>query len=368
MIKTYDSGSLPFTEKFSESKFLEGASLLSSNPLHESAQYFENIVIETFIDKMKAGIDIPNYPQFRDAAQMFIEPIEGIEKIKGGYMQTDILSMKKENLAIPEVLAIKRNTKKISEKVGTQFKVRLCVVGPHILSSFFMYKNNEIFSQLADITAKIVENNIFADKHASVGIVSIEEPLIGILDDPLISYGSEGREKLLKSWETILNQAKTKGAQTSIHLHKTAEELFWQAKPLDIIEAPADDPIYQMNKTKQLLDSTDKTLMASICTVDYDKLIKQKILKAQTKIDNLKLGEQTGEAWKNIKSGKIKPDTFLENIDLMKNRLLKIMERFDKEKVPYAGPECGLKGFPTYDCALKCLKRVSEATKSIRNA
>ena len=49
----------------------------------------------------------------------------------------------------------------------------------------------------------------------------------------------------------------------------------------------------------------------------------------------------------------------------MKNRLKKIIETFGTEKVPYAGPECGLKGFPTYNCAIEYLKRVSEAAKSV---
>jgi 5-methyltetrahydropteroyltriglutamate--homocysteine methyltransferase len=366
MIRTYDSGSLPFTEGFNEKKFLEGASLFSSNPFHDSAQYFEKIIAEVFIDKVKAGIDIPNYPQFRDVNQMFLDLIDGAEKVKGGHIQTDILSIKKEKTITPEVSAIKRNSQEISETIGSPFKIRICVVGPHTLSSFFIYRHNEIFSQLADIIAQMVENNIFTEKHASVNMVSVEEPLIGILDDPLISYCSEGREKLLKAWESVLSKAKAKGAQTTLHLHKTSDELFWQIKSLDIIEAPVDDAIYKMKKTKQLLDSTDKSLMASICINDFDKLIKQKIQEIQERTNAFTIGEQTAEAWKNIKSGKLQPETFLESVDLMKNRLFKIVERFGAEKVPYAGPECGLKGFPTYSCAIKCLKRISEAAKSIQ--
>jgi len=365
MIKTYDSGSLPFPERFSEKKFLEGTTLYYLNPLHESAQYFEKIVTEVFIDKAEAGINIPNFPQFRDINQMFLEPLEGAEKVKGGYMQTNILSIGKEETVIPEVLAIKKNSQKISETIGKPFNLRICVIGPHLLSSFFIYRNNETIVQLSNIISQIVDNNIFTEKHATVSLVSLEEPLIGILDDPLISYGSEGREKLLKAWETILSKAKARGIQTSLHLHKTSDEIFWQIKPLDIIEAPVDDPIYQMKRTKQLLDSTDKNLTASLCTNDFDKLIKQKIQESQKQLNALTIGDQVAEAWKNIKSGKIKPETFLETVDLMRNRLISIIERFGVERVLYAGPECGLKGFPTYNCAIECLRRVSEASKSV---
>ena len=50
----------------------------------------------------------------------------------------------------------------------------------------------------------------------------------------------------------------------------------------------------------------------------------------------------------------------------MERRLRFIVERFGIENVPYAGPKCGLKGFPNYDSALEVLGRVSEAaSKSI---
>ena len=121
-----------------------------------------------------------------------------------------------------------------------------------------------------------------------------------------------------------------------------------------------------MKKTKQLLDSTDKNLTASICTNDFDKLIKQKIQESQKQVNALTIGDQVAEAWKDIKSGKTKPETFLDSVRQMKNRLTKIIENFGAERVPYAGPECGLKGFPTYNCAIECLKRVSEASKSVQ--
>lgn len=364
MIKTYDSGSLPFPEGFEEKKFLEGASLFHSNPFNDLAQYFEKMITEVLVDKATSGIDIPNYPLLRDMSQMFLEPIDGAEKVKEGYIQTRPLSPKKEKIVIPEVLVIKRNAQKISEKIGDPLKIRMNAFGPHTLSSFFNYKSNKIFGDLANIISQIVENNFFSERHVSVGIVSLEEPLFGLLDDPLISYGSEGRENLLKAWESVFSKAKAKGVQTSLHLHKTADELFWQTKSLDVIEAPVDDPIYHMKKTKQLLDTTDKFLMASICTNDFDKLIKQKI-QEKAQVSAVTIGEQTAEVWKNIKSGKTKPETFLESVNQMKNRLTKIIENFDAERVPYAGPECGLKGFPTYNCAIEYLRRVSEAAKSV---
>ena len=70
MIETYDVGSMPFFGDFK--KFSDGSSKFASYPLgiygnesESSAAYFERKVVNAFIEKLRAGIDIPNYPQFR---------------------------------------------------------------------------------------------------------------------------------------------------------------------------------------------------------------------------------------------------------------------------------------------------------------
>jgi methionine synthase II (cobalamin-independent) len=50
----------------------------------------------------------------------------------------------------------------------------------------------------------------------------------------------------------------------------------------------------------------------------------------------------------------------------MKKRLTKILELFGENRVPYAGPECGLRSFPTYESALECLRRVVESVKATK--
>jgi methionine synthase II (cobalamin-independent) len=54
----------------------------------------------------------------------------------------------------------------------------------------------------------------------------------------------------------------------------------------------------------------------------------------------------------------------LEDVDAMEARLVKLFDRFGAERIPYYGPECGLKGFPTYESAMECLRRVSSIIES----
>ncbi len=366
MIESYDVGSLPLVGD--AEKFLEGATRFGSYPADDSVRYFERRVIDGFLDKIWAGIDVPNYTQFRDMNEMFLEMIKGVERMKGGFMETGILSIKEGKDAIPEVLALKKGSQEIWERTGKPFKMKICVTGPYTLSSLFPYKDKEIFNRLGNVISRIIESSIFEEKHGSVSLVAVDEPVFGLFDDPLMDQGSEGRENLLRAWESIFRKATSKGVQTCMHLHSTMDELFWEVKALYIIESHIDNPLYYAERTKKLLESTDKFLKASIGVSDFNSLIKDNLLsRLPKKVSEIVVNERIAEAWKRINSGKLNPNFFLENIELMEERLTKILNRFGVERVPYAGPECGLQGFPTYECALEYLKLVSSAVRGFNN-
>ncbi len=178
--------------------------------------------------------------------------------------------------------------------------------------------------------------------------------------------GSEARENLHKAWELILEKASSKNAQTCLHIHNTRDELFWEIKSLDIIETHMNDPIYEAKRTKQLLESTDKFLNASITATDFDQLIRNYLIAtSRQKMSETAINEKIGEKWKNIKKEKVNPVVFLESTDSMQKRLIKLIENFGANRISYSVPECGLKSFPTYDCALECLRRVANATKTV---
>jgi methionine synthase II (cobalamin-independent) len=127
-----------------------------------------------------------------------------------------------------------------------------------------------------------------------------------------------------------------------------------------VIESHVDDPIYEMKKTLRQLESTDKFLKASICIVNFDELIKSRIIASLEKeTSESVLNQRIAEVWTSIKSGTVNPTAFVEDTELMKKRLTQIVDRFGVERIPYAGPECGLRGFPSYGSAMECLRRVS---------
>jgi 5-methyltetrahydropteroyltriglutamate--homocysteine methyltransferase len=363
MVQSCDVGSLPFDGDLP--KLLEGATNYSSYPKDPKSRYFEEKIVQSFTHKIEAGLSVPSYPQFRDMNNMFLSMIDGVEKAKGGYMETKPISLKNGKAVLPEVEAIKKHASALYKRLDRPFKLRICITGPYTLASQFLYKDKKIYGRLGQILAQIVESNIFSNKHGSVSLVALDEPVFGLVDDPSMDRGSEARENLRKAWESVLGKAGSKNVQTCLHIHSTRDELFWEVKSIDIIETPVDDPIYEAKRTKKLLESTDKFLNASITISDFDQLIRTHLIADSVQqMSEATLNEKIGEAWKNINEGKVNPLVFLESTDLMRARLAKVIENFGVNRVLYSVPECGLRGFPTYECAIECLRRVAKATET----
>jgi 5-methyltetrahydropteroyltriglutamate--homocysteine methyltransferase len=348
-------------------KFLDGSSLYGWDNTDESTEFFEKTVVDSFIEKLQVGIDVPNYPQFRDMNQMFVYMMEGIEKIDAGYIETKNASLRSDNNKIAEVLVIERNAQLIQEKTGKPFELRVCITGPYTLSSLFPYRDEKTFLRLGKVIAQILDCNLFNNKNGRTSVVSVDEPTFGLVDDPLIDFGSQGRDNLQKAWETIFHKIKTKNAQGMIHLHSTANAMFWDIPSLDIIDSHVDDPLHKMEKTGKLLESKDKFLKASMTVNDFDELIRQKIVaEAKEKMSDSDINEKIADTWTEIKKRRVDPDIFLETSDEMKKRVTDVIERFGENRILYAGPECGLKGYPTYKNAIECLRRIATAVNNLK--
>ncbi|RLG41387.1 MAG: hypothetical protein DRO05_04090 [Thermoproteota archaeon] len=361
MIESYDVGSLPFSGDFE--KFLEGA---KSKPGSESWLYFEQEVIKGLLMKIKAGIDVPNFPQFRDMMEMFLESMNGIQKSKRGYVVVEPIRVKGDKLVIPEVEAIKRRASELYEEINEPIRLKICITGPYTLSSIFSPEVDRtwLIEQLGHVLAKIAGENVFRSEKIGVEIVSMDEPVLGLVDDPLLDYGSRTREVLLNAWEEIFSACKSKGAKTCIHLHSTSNKIFWDLTSLDIVESHVDDPIYSSPMVRSLLDEKDMFLKASIACTDFDALIKRHLMRSKKEA----IEEEIGEIWKCIRKSKIDPIRFLEDVDLLFKRLMKAIDLFGCDRVKFAGPECGLRSFPSYKCAIECLKRTAEAVSRVNES
>lgn len=363
MVRSYDVGSLPFFGSLDA--FVKGADGFEAGVHDDLTFSFEKNVVKVFSDKLAAGVDIPNFPQFRDMNEMFLGMISGVERLKEGFVETGNLTLKLGKGILPEALAIKKNGNEFSERFGKPFALKICVTGPYTLASFFPYRTSETLSRLGEVVSRIVEANIFSEKHGCIAFVSVDEPVFGLVDDPLIDHGSVGRENLLRAWRTICGAAKARKAMTCLHLHNTSDELFWSVEPLDVIESHVDDPLYRLDETKRHLERENKVLKASVCVTDFDKLIHENLRAASLGLSGLALDDAVAEVWRKLRKNVVAPEAFLDSSSVMKKRAEQIIAKFGSERVTYVGPECGLRGFPTYETAVECLRRVASIAKSL---
>lgn len=354
-----DIGSLP--AKVSLETIWSGAGQ-SKSLLHllgvgnEDYEVFKDALVSAFIDKLKMGVDVPNYPQFRDMNEMYFVLMSGIEK-QGGALISHGEVKPKPGAAIPETEVLKRESSLIRDEAGVdKVRVKACVTGPYTLASFFQYRSPGLYEELGHSIAAILRESIFKTNSAELCHVSIDEPVLGFMNDPLLDYGSEGRESLRKAWEEIAYAGASHGLDVSMHLHNTSENLFWEVEHLGVVASHVGDPLYTQESTKKELKERDKHLWAAIAITQYDTLI-ENYYKAQGFTGNIP--EKIGEVWTGLKKGEIDPYLFLEDIDLMRQRLEKLIDYFGLERITYASPECGVNSFPVYAVAMEYLRRAS---------
>jgi 5-methyltetrahydropteroyltriglutamate--homocysteine methyltransferase len=365
MVTTYDVGSMPL--RSGEDIIRRGARasqtllpLLISGAGSEDLHTFEEELIGAFVDKLRAGIDTPNYPQFRDMNEMFFDLMRGVEKGAGGHVAVRPPTAM-SGASIPEVDIIKRNASRISDLLeGEPFNLKVCVTGPYTLASFFRIRDAKLIRDLGRAVAEIASRSLFEARKARVAMLFVDEPVLGFLNDPLLDFGSEGRMALLDAWEGICRVASARGTETGIHLHDTSDRLFWDVEHLNVVESHVDDPLYTSDAVKARLDETDKRLKASVCTTIFDDLIAERLRAEHGEGDTQ---QRLGETWSAIRRGLVDPFTFLEDQELIQSRLRRVFARFGTDRVPYAGTECGLSSFPTYECAIECLRRVTVAVE-----
>ena len=358
-----DVGSLP--PQIDPAVLRRGAQdVLSPGRASSSAAFeFRRAILSALRDKLAAGIDVPTYPQFRDMNEMFLSVLSGLQRLEGRFVEISRLGV--HDSRIPEVLVAREGAPGLADELGLdKVRLRVCLTGPHTLSFQFAFRSPGLLTRLGRVLARIAEANLVSGKRFEVAILALDEPTFGVVDDQLVEPGSEGREALLKAWEEVFSIARSRGVLTCLHLHSTTDGLFWHVRALDMVESHVGDTLYESAQTARLLEEHDKLLRASICKTDFDALVRARVEAELPGASEPAISERLGDIWRSITTGQLDPASLLEPVDLMARRLEAVIERFGPERVPFAGPECGLRGFPTYWCAIECLRRVAEACRA----
>lgn len=290
--------------------------------------------------------------------QMFLNLLTRYSESREGHIAHGIRA--RPGASIPEMEVIKRNLSNIADRADVDHvRVKLCITGPYTLSLLFKNRDGDLIEELGAALSAIAEASIFKRRKGEAVLLAVDEPAFSLIDDPLLDRGSEGRENLIRAWRKLLWKASSRGLETIIHLHATTDPLYLHVEQLDIVESHVDDPIYRDERAVGEILGVGKRVKASISRVDLDALIAERL---GVGLDSPEATYKIGAAWSEVKRGSMRVELFLEDVELIRRRLKKIISRLGEENVPYAGPECGLRGFPSYESALENLRRVSRAT------
>ncbi len=287
----------------------------------ESKEY-EEMVQRAFLMKAKY-LDCPNYPQFRDMIEMFMEPIKTY--------QEDAYLIERSKAVIPELEYV--------QKMDVD-SVRVCITGPFELyyREFGGVIYDDILLNLAESVRRFAEN---ACKFENVRCVSIDEPSLGLAPDL-----HPEDELLEKAFEYNFK------ADVQIHLH---EPLFYEK----ILETGIDVIGIECAKKPENMDFVDAEVVESA-----DKKIRIGV--ARSDIDGIIAEFNTANnvnAWENDELISLAIDE-IEAVDKIAERIERAKEKFG-DLIAYVGPDCGLFSFPTQELALQLLRNLGRAVESV---
>ena len=289
-------------------------------------QYLQ-LVRDALNQKLRAGVEVPTYPQFRDMIRMFMDPIENPDLSESPYL------IKREHARIMELQAV---------PLGQS--VRVCVTGPIELyiSAFGATNYPDILYALAESVARFLAE---AKSEGKMAVASIDEPSLGMSSNIVFSE-DEIRQALEIASSPCL------GMDCEVHLHSPLyAEACARVPGISILGVEsAAHPDYLQLIDKKVLEETDTYLRAGIARTDILSM-------------SARLNEQYGTNLWDDPARLEKEILGLESPPVMKKRLEKAYAQFG-DRLRATGPDCGLGSWPSQELAGKILANCAAAVRS----
>ena len=297
----------------------------------ENLPEYSRMVEKAFLMKIKGGVEVVNYPQFRNMVSQFMDLIEKED------LWEDPFVIRKESAEIVEVKAI--------ENLDFDGDFRICITGPFELcySKFGSVDLPDVIFAISESLRRFVENSM---ERVDVEVLSIDEPSLGT--NPEVQPDGELIREAFKPLEFS-------NVTVQVHLHSPVFYThFLDVNSVDVIgvEAASTPEVLEYIDRDEI-ESSGKGLRIGIARSDIDSLIAEY---------NSKYGVNL---WKERE--KIAPAVDeLESPGVIEERLRNAYEKFG-DLIMFTGPDCGLGSWPTQESAVRLLKNVRKALDSFRS-
>jgi len=289
---------------------------------------FYKVTLESFKTKLSSGLDVVTYPQQYDGIKQVGDAIH-IAMNAGSFLVED------KEAFLPEVYVIKEEAKNLSEEFG-KILLRISLFGPmeQYLKEIGTVPYIDVLENFAETIKRFAKNSVLNTKYVKTDVVSIDEPSYGFMNI------AAGTAVLCDVLEKAFN---FHGAARQIHLHSATRlpDLLC-VKNIDVLSFEyAGSPRNIDSVSKKMLDSADKQIRVGIARTDIDSILAE--------LQDRNIAKPTSEQLAEDK----------ENI---RKRYLSAKEKYG-DRMTFAGPDCGLGGWPSQEAAQLLLKRTVAAVK-----
>lgn len=304
------------------------------------------VIGDAFRMKMRAGVDVPTYPQYQDMNEQFLSIIRDPVKTDEPFL------VKMASARITELEAIESVAKEYREAHGKKPDVRICVTGPLelYLKEFGATEYADILNLLAESVDRFVSNSISNARNSNIRTVSIDEPSIGI--NPQIMFDDD---ELIRSMDIASRTAKKKACDVEVHLHSPLHyPLACQSENISIVgvESAATPSYLNLIDPKELEDN-ETFLRIGIARTDIFNLVAMLNDRYNTNV------------WKD-QTHMQDIITQMETPDVITKRLENAYSIFG-DCIKYAGPDCGLGAWPSQEMAVQLLQNVATSLAGFNN-
>jgi 5-methyltetrahydropteroyltriglutamate--homocysteine methyltransferase len=332
-----DIGSFPLPKNVSKKLFnmayvLAREAIINGKNIKKDEFFLRNfyqVVIDSFRKKLNAGLDIVNYPQHYDMHKQFTDVIHNVMD-KGTYIVDE------KDTVIPEVYVIREEAKTLYEQTGSKVSLRVCVTGPLelYLKEIGTTPYKDVLLMFAETVRLFAKNSILNSRYVKTEVIALDEPSFGFQDI------TADRDTILDVLEKAFD---FKGVTKHVHLHSPSRVRdILDVKNLDVLSFEyAASPKNIESISKNMLESADKQIRVGISRTDIDSIISELYDKGITK--------PTAEQ-------------LVESERVVRKRFGVAKEKYG-EVMTFAGPDCGLGGWPTQEAAQLLLKRTVSAVK-----
>jgi hypothetical protein len=333
------------------SRYVEGARLIESDPKaeHKDVSYFianHNEAFRLKAQAMEPESSVTSFAQCRGMITQYLEPLflevlgeknveseKLVTKSNAQRVAAEIamgqVSLDNVPSMVAEVVALERGAEELSQALGVDtISYKACITGPleltlnlQRLAGFPRNYDEKLMDFFSDLVEKYVRGALVSSKHLRPEVITMDDPSFGLegLGDFFTDTKSdESLNHMITSWNRIYANV-PRDIYRGLHLHTSPfEHLF--AADWNLLEAHVG--VYV---TSEWLEDTDKFVRAAIMRTDGPSFSGDADLKS---------------AWNEIKNGDF--ERYLQKPDEMKRYLDEYLQLYGSDRVPFAGPECGV--------------------------